>query len=530
MNNMSTTKYLITFAITLLWSGITFSQNSPERKLANGDTYALIIGISDYQDDKIRDLNFAHKDAEAFADYLTSRSGGDVPDENIKLFTNDQATIANIYNAKQNIERKVKKGDLVYFYFSGHGDVEGGLYKLGFLLAHDTPHKNYLTNAIRIEDINMMANILSVEKGVKVVLITDACHSGRLAGSDNRGSFLAGEQLTKSQNNEIRLASCEADQKSHEGNAWGGGRGVFSYYLINGLMGLADDYEDKDGVISVMEIKSYLEKKVSKDVVKIKAEDQIPVVKGKSLAPISIVNDDELAALQQNVDLSSSVALSAKGMSYTPSPEDQYFEKLSSINLMEIKKFKVWKDQKAKKIIQDALDQFSYIETKEIKNSKWRKKIQKSKNLRREYGERFASEIHNDVQLLLNKYMTNSSYSISSNQSDYQYKELEQCANMLQTALKLIDEDNYLYKVMKVKMHYSKGLAARFKIPFSDDPQSLIDLAIEEQKKAMAIEDKAAFVHYEMQMVTTITTTKSTKTKKRIVKSYNTTTTRKIKN
>ena len=36
-------------------------------------TRVLVIGISDYQDEKITDLKFAHKDAEAFRNYIQSK-------------------------------------------------------------------------------------------------------------------------------------------------------------------------------------------------------------------------------------------------------------------------------------------------------------------------------------------------------------------------------------------------------------------------------------------------------------------------
>lgn len=42
---------------------------------SKGTTYALIVGISDYKDDQITDLNYAHRDAEAFANFLTSKPG-----------------------------------------------------------------------------------------------------------------------------------------------------------------------------------------------------------------------------------------------------------------------------------------------------------------------------------------------------------------------------------------------------------------------------------------------------------------------
>ena len=46
------------------------------RSAKAGATYAVVIGISDYQDPQIPDLRFADKDAEAFANFLHSPAGG----------------------------------------------------------------------------------------------------------------------------------------------------------------------------------------------------------------------------------------------------------------------------------------------------------------------------------------------------------------------------------------------------------------------------------------------------------------------
>jgi hypothetical protein len=70
--------------VLLLWPFLIYGQ--VERSVASiqpmastprsGATYAVVIGISDYQDAEIPDLRFADKDAEAFANYLHSPAGG----------------------------------------------------------------------------------------------------------------------------------------------------------------------------------------------------------------------------------------------------------------------------------------------------------------------------------------------------------------------------------------------------------------------------------------------------------------------
>src|ERR1700754_2031002 len=66
---------------------------------SGGNTYAIVIGISDYQDPDIPKLSFSNKDAIVFADFLMSAPGGSVPRQNIKLLTDSSATIGEVDKA-----------------------------------------------------------------------------------------------------------------------------------------------------------------------------------------------------------------------------------------------------------------------------------------------------------------------------------------------------------------------------------------------------------------------------------------------
>ena len=205
---------IIPVSFLLAQTNNTAALNKPA---GTGKTYAVVVGISKYESPGIPQLEFAHKDAIFFSDYLKSKAGGSVPEENIRLLVNESATYGAIYDALDWLLTTCQKDDLVYFYFSGHGDMENTtIYNLGFLLCYNTPRTNYINSAVRIEDLNNIANTLSVTNNANVVLITDACHSGNLAGSGFRGSFLVGNALRKVKNNEIRITSCAADQLSAE--------------------------------------------------------------------------------------------------------------------------------------------------------------------------------------------------------------------------------------------------------------------------------------------------------------------------
>ncbi|MBK7305024.1 MAG: hypothetical protein IPI90_17740 [Saprospiraceae bacterium] len=47
-----------------------------------------------------------------------------------------------------------------------------------------------------------------------------------------------------------KILSCQPNEFSLEGEQWGGGRGVFSYHLVDGLFGLAD--RNNDGLITLV--------------------------------------------------------------------------------------------------------------------------------------------------------------------------------------------------------------------------------------------------------------------------------------
>ncbi|MBK8403799.1 MAG: caspase family protein [Saprospiraceae bacterium] len=96
---------------------------SGQRSVVNS-TYAVVVGISDYQDPGITDLRFADKDAEAFANYLRSNAGGKLDNDHLKVLLNEKATVAQFAMALDWLMEVVKENDQVILYFSGHGDVE----------------------------------------------------------------------------------------------------------------------------------------------------------------------------------------------------------------------------------------------------------------------------------------------------------------------------------------------------------------------------------------------------------------------
>ncbi|MGB3227989.1 MAG: caspase family protein, partial [Saprospiraceae bacterium] len=104
--------------------GVKQVTNTTQSGADRSEVYAVVVGISDYQDPGIPDLRFADKDAEAFANYLSSDAGGKLDVDHLKVLLNEKATVAQFAIALDWLMEVVKENDQVIIYFSGHGDVE----------------------------------------------------------------------------------------------------------------------------------------------------------------------------------------------------------------------------------------------------------------------------------------------------------------------------------------------------------------------------------------------------------------------
>lgn len=259
-----------------------------------GTTRAVVVGVSEYAE--VSDLDFADRDAEVFADYLAAETRWKVAPGNIRLLTNEEATQGAFEQALKWLMEASQPKDRAIIYFSGHGDVEKveeGL--MGFLLLHKSPPRDYkIGGACPITYLEKVISTLTEERQSEVLLITDACRSGQLAGSAIGGPRLINRVLFDNMEKVIKIMSCSSDQYSLEDERWGEGRGLFSYHLVNGLIGLADEDDDND--IYLYEIEDYIRKKVREDSRKL-GKMQIPQVDGNPEIRVNKVDRERLLAL-----------------------------------------------------------------------------------------------------------------------------------------------------------------------------------------------------------------------------------------
>ncbi len=237
------------------------------------DAVAIIIGIQNYK--RVPKAEFANNDAQAFYDYAIRALG--VKPENIKLLVDEQADEVEILSAFQNwLPVKVRKQKTdVYVYYSGHGlpsDDGNSLY----ILPHGADKQFIAKTAINQQEV---VAALQAAQPKSVTMFMDACYSGQIRTGENliasarpiaiksNAQLFPAEftVITASQSDQI--ASSSADFK----------HGIFSYYLMKGMEGDAD--ENKDNKITVGEMQNYLQDMVGRKAMSVNRK-QIPQLTG----------------------------------------------------------------------------------------------------------------------------------------------------------------------------------------------------------------------------------------------------------
>jgi uncharacterized caspase-like protein/Tfp pilus assembly protein PilF len=256
---------------------INSSQDSQSRRLGVAvppsyatyvDRWAIVVGISKYKDERLN-LKYADRDAEELVKVLQSPSGGAFEKERIVKLVNEEATTANITRALRSFLKKPAKDDIVLIYFACHGAPDLDRPGIVYLLTHDTDPKDISGTALPMREINLslQENLLAE----RIIILADTCHSAAIGGgiarrdaSDNSNvvnSYL--REVSKSKGGIALLTSAEANEVSFEDKKWGGGHGVFTYYLLEGMQGAADQ-KPRNGIVTVGELFDYVRDNVQR--------------------------------------------------------------------------------------------------------------------------------------------------------------------------------------------------------------------------------------------------------------------------
>ncbi len=237
-------------------------------------TYAVIVGVSKYSDPQIEPRRHAEADAKAIYDLLTDKTYlGAAPDD-VKLLLGspdekrhaETATKANIVEAITDAVDKAGKNDLILIAMIGQGAEMG---EKTCFLASDSTYKDRAKNAVASHDIE---TAIAKIKSQKLCAIMDVDYKGIDHGKDVVPDANIGDMLRVFVGNEDkeehtlppgRVVILSNNSVSHPLEL--PSQGVFTKVLIDGLKGAADkDGYEPDGVVTVEELDSYLEKEMPK--------------------------------------------------------------------------------------------------------------------------------------------------------------------------------------------------------------------------------------------------------------------------
>ena len=226
----------------------------------NDNKLALIIGIENYSD--LAKASYANNDALYFKDYAKNTLG--IKNENINLLVDEDATFIKINKVlKKWLKSKVipNKTELIIFY-AGHGlAAQDGDKQDLFLLPHNAD-----TDLLSISSIsrNNLFNEISNLDPKSVTIFFDACYSG--TSRDNKSLIASARPvniLKKVEDNiPENFTIFSASQLNQMSSGLKNGEhGIFSYYLMKGLEGFAD--QNKDKKITNGELQAYMKLNVS---------------------------------------------------------------------------------------------------------------------------------------------------------------------------------------------------------------------------------------------------------------------------
>lgn len=214
---------------------------------------AVLVGSNDPIDGRAR-LRYAHADAKALADVLTS-NGGFSADQVVTLLDPKPGEVLAALEVASTQLRDAGSAGLLLFYYSGHAD-EGALYPGGLPLPHAELRRR-----------------LADPAGVRVGII-DACRGGGwtqakglkpVAGFDVRPAPLGSEGLAL-------IAASSGLEDAHEAEELQGS--FFTHHFVAGLRGAAD--ATADGQVTLNEAFAYANQRTIRDTASRSTEPQHP--------------------------------------------------------------------------------------------------------------------------------------------------------------------------------------------------------------------------------------------------------------
>lgn len=229
-------------------------QTDEERKAQLPSLYVLAVGISDYPD-RLK-LNYAAKDAKAFAATCEKHSAQLFKKVEVTLITDKDATRRNVLGGLTWLRKQMTQNDVGVVFFAGHGgkEADGSL----FLFPVDVDPDDLLATAVPGD---LLKKTLEGIPG-RFVLLLDACHSGGIDGDKRRGGGSLTDDLVRDLGtNEVGvIVMCSSTGREFSLESPTVEHGFFTLALVDGLSGKAQ--KSLDGAVYLHHLDAYVTDRV----------------------------------------------------------------------------------------------------------------------------------------------------------------------------------------------------------------------------------------------------------------------------
>jgi hypothetical protein len=208
--------------------------------------WAVVIGAARYTHMPV--LRYTDDDAYQLYAFLKSPEGGALPDHQVQLLIDEDATHQGILNAMRSVFLRADDNDMILFYFSGHG-LQGAFLPVDY---------DGFANRLEHEEIR---DILRQSRAKHKLVLADACHAGSLLAARAPIHIALQEYydaLNASSGGTALLLSSKGEEYSLEDR--GLRSGIFSHFLIRGLKGEANT--NSDNLITVRELFNFVHQRV----------------------------------------------------------------------------------------------------------------------------------------------------------------------------------------------------------------------------------------------------------------------------
>jgi WD40 repeat protein len=229
--------------------------------LAKPNLYVFAIGVSRYP--RLApswQLEFAHTDAQALTDTLLKQEGTLFGEVRYNLLINEKASAENIIEVFDALSA-VSENDLVIIFMAGHGvkDRDGTFYFLTATGNIKQPRKGGLSWDLLGKYIDRIK--------ARVILFLDACHSGSIVTETVVPNDQLAQQFFSGGHGGVMVFSAsKGRQYSMESPDIGGGYGIFTYALVQGLgPNLIHVDSNQNSVVEFMELVGYVSHYVNKE-------------------------------------------------------------------------------------------------------------------------------------------------------------------------------------------------------------------------------------------------------------------------